>query len=191
MSNSNLCENEKTSELQLIAKSAYRQSSKLKRFLRKYERDESRIDDIIQEAFLEAIRCVDSFHGDSLENWFFGIAANIARAHVAKRTRESSVMVYFDHDIGDIVEYTDDARHLPTYANADPFSKVHFKRLTLLILKEVDELPDKLKAVFVLACDQDYSYCEIACLTGIPVGTVRSRIHRARDIVRHKVLFAE
>lgn len=168
-----------------IARDSRSDSSKLKRFLRRYERSPSELDDIIQDALLEATRCADRFMARStVETWFFGIAANVARNHVArcsKRNRQTESLDAPPHTLdGESV-------HCPRDPSADVSLQVAYRQLAGIVDVTLSGLSPDLRGTFDLACLQEEPYREVADQLAIPIGTVRSRINRVRTLLRSRL----
>ncbi|MBO9688735.1 sigma-70 family RNA polymerase sigma factor [Roseateles chitosanitabidus] len=168
-----------------IARDSRSDSSKLKRFLRRYERSSSELDDIIQDAMVEATRCADRFQArSSVETWFFGIAANIARNHVARCARRNSQMESLDESpaLMDV-----DSAYRPAGANRDVSQQVIYRQLADIVDLALSDLSPELRVTFDLACLQEESYRDVADIQSIPIGTVRSRVNRVRTMLRSRL----
>lgn len=168
-----------------IAHEARSDSSKLKRFLRRYERSPSELDDIIQDAMLEATRCADRFQGRStVETWFFGIAANVARNHVARCAKRNRQMESLDD-----APHTRDGEsvHHSRDRSKDVSQQVAYRQLAGIVDVTLSGLSPDLRCTFDLACLQEESYREVAALQAIPIGTVRSRVNRVRTLLRARL----
>jgi RNA polymerase sigma factor (sigma-70 family) len=170
-----------------IARSWQASSGKLKRFLARYEHNEADVEDIVQDALLEAVRCVDRFEGkSSMETWIFGIAINVARHHVAAATQRSRVMTSADA----LTEHSPDALDAlcGTSQCDEPSNRTQSLQFVERLAKVVKAMPEELQRTFELLCVQECSYLEAADAMGIPVGTVRSRLHRLRGLLRSSMM---
>lgn len=168
-----------------IARDSRSDSSKLKRFLRRYERSPGELDDIIQDAMLEATRCADRFQArSSVETWFFGIAANVARNHVARCSKRKGQMESLDES-----PHMMDAEsvHRPRDATMDVSQQVEYRQLAGIVDVTLSGLSPDLRYTFDLACLQEESYRDVAEIQSIPVGTVRSRVNRVRTLLRSRL----
>ena len=140
--------------------------------------DHAECQDIAQDAFIKAYRAINGFRGDSqFYTWLYRIAANTAKNHLASRARKSP---------GYTVD-VDDAQHfegesgLKEYANPENLLLTDEIRQT--IFTAIEKLPDDLKSAITLREIDGLSYEEIAQVMDCPIGTVRSRIFRARDVI--------
>ena len=141
----------------------------------------SEIEDVTQEAFIKAFRALPKFRGDSaFYTWLYRIAANAAKNYlVAKGRRPSS-----DADIDD-AEFYEDGGALRDTEN--PENSLFGHELAKVVSETLDSLPVELKRALSLREFEGLSYEEIAEVMDCPVGTVRSRIFRARDAIDVKV----
>lgn len=122
----------------------------------------------MQASYLEALGNLHKFRGDSkLETWLFGIANNLVSNHLRKLYRKPVELEIdeYNHQLS-----TDD----------DPATLSESQNFLRLTLEAFDELPMEMQAVLRLAVIFDMEYKEIAAHLGIPIGTVRSRLARAR-----------
>ncbi|MFI4955887.1 MAG: RNA polymerase sigma factor RpoE [Gammaproteobacteria bacterium] len=133
--------------------------------------------DIVQETFLRAFRAIDDFRGDSaFFSWLFRIAQNTAKNHLIARTRRPP-----DSDIDASVA---------EFVSTSPFQELSTPEHLLLrdeieqqIFRTIESLPEELREVIVLREIEGLSYDDIALKVKCPIGTVRSRLFRAREIV--------
>lgn len=168
-----------------IARESRSDSSKLKRFLRRYERSPGELDDIIQDAMLEATRCADRFQARStVETWFFGIAANVARNHVARCAKRSSQMESLDESPHMM---DSESVHRPRDSSMDVSQQVAYRQLAGIVDLALSGLSADLRGTFDLACLQEESYRDVAEIQAIPIGTVRSRVNRVRTLLRSRL----
>lgn len=168
-----------------IARESRSDSSKLKRFLRRYERSPGELDDIIQDAMLEATRCADRYQArSSVETWFFGIAANVARNHVARCSKRSSQMESLDESPHMM---DGESAHRPRDGNGDVSRQVAYRQLAGIVDSALSGLSPDLRGTFDLACLQEESYRDVAEIQCIPIGTVRSRVNRVRTLLRSRL----
>jgi RNA polymerase sigma factor (sigma-70 family) len=170
-----------------VARSWRASSGKLKRFLLRYEHNEADVEDIVQEALLEAVRCVDRFEGkSSMETWIFGIAINVARHHVAAATQRSRIITSVD----DLADHSPDVldAFCETPQCDEPSNRTQSVQFVERLVQNVQAMPKELQTTFELLCVQECSYVEAAEAMGIPVGTVRSRLHRLRGLLRSSMM---
>jgi len=141
-------------------------------------RDPSEAEDVAQEAFVKAYRALGSFRGDSaFYTWLYRIAVNTARNTMAARQRRP---LAYEADLGEGEHSTVEARmrHSDT-----PEATVLSDEIHRTVNRTVEELPEDLRTAIVLREVEGLSYEEIAEAMDCPVGTVRSRIFRAREAI--------
>lgn len=155
---------------------------KILNLIMRYVKDPSEAMDVAQEAFIKAYRAVPSFRGDSaFYTWIYRIAINTAKNHlVAARRRPASL----DFDLSDSEAFE------PFAALRDIDSPEHLAltdEIGEVINQAVEDLPDELRTAILLREIEGMSYEEIAQTMDCPVGTVRSRIFRAREAIDKKL----
>ena len=135
--------------------------------------------DVLQDTFVKAYRSLNTFRGESaFYTWLYRIAVNTAKNHIAARAKESK----------DISVDDKGASELPVLQDLSaPEDEVRAEELQRAILHSIEELPDDLKHALTLRELEGMSYDEIALAMGCPIGTVRSRIFRARDHVVQEI----
>lgn len=133
--------------------------------------------DIVQETFLRAYRAIDDFRGDSaFFSWLFRIAQNTAKNHLAAKTRRPP-----DSDIdASVAEFVSSTAF---HELGTPESLLLRDEIEAQIFRTIDMLPAELREVFLLREMEGLAYDEIALRVGCPIGTVRSRLFRAREII--------
>ncbi len=140
--------------------------------------DYAECQDIAQDAFIKAYRAIGSFRGDSqLYPWLYRIAANTAKNHLASRARKSPG---YSVDVDDAEHYEGESR-LKEYAN--PENLLLTEEIKATVFDAIERLPEDLKSAITLREIDGLSYEEIAEVMDCPIGTVRSRIFRARDAI--------
>jgi len=140
--------------------------------------DQAECQDIAQDAFIKAFRAINSFRGDSqFYTWLYRIAANTAKNFLASRARKSPA---YSVDVED-AEHFEGESGLKEYANPENLLLTDEIRAT--IFNAIENLPDDLKSAITLRELDGLSYEEIADVMDCPIGTVRSRIFRARDVI--------
>ena len=139
------------------------------------------VEDVTQEAFIKAYRALPKFRGDSaFYTWLYRIAANAAKNHlVARGRRPSSDMALDDSESLEVPGRLRD--------NASPDEVIMGHQLESLISATIEGLPAELRAALTLREFEGLSYEEIAEILECPIGTVRSRIFRAREAIDSKV----
>jgi RNA polymerase sigma-70 factor, ECF subfamily len=140
--------------------------------------DAAEAQDVAQEAFLKAYRALPSFRGDSaFYTWLYRIAINTAKnALVSNRRRP----VDFDLDLQDPEQYD---RHARLKDVDTPEGVLLTEEIRLVVERAMEQLPEDLRTAIVLREIEGLSYEEIAEAMDCPVGTVRSRIFRAREAI--------
>ncbi len=140
--------------------------------------DHAECQDIAQDAFIKAYRAINGFRGDSqFYTWLYRIAANTAKNHLASRARKSPG---YTVDIEDAQHFEGESG-LKEYANPENLLLTDEIRQTIFTV--IEKLPDDLKSAITLREIDGLSYEEIADVMDCPIGTVRSRIFRARDVI--------
>lgn len=148
----------------------------------RYVRDADEVRDVAQEAFIKAYRAIPRFRGDSqFYTWLYRIAINTAKNHLVSRSRRPPSS---DVDIED-ADYRDDADMLRD--SEDPESALARDQLQSTIHDALSQLPDDLRSALTLREFDGLSYEQIAEILECPVGTVRSRIFRAREFVDKRI----
>jgi RNA polymerase sigma factor (sigma-70 family) len=134
-------------------------------------------DDAVQECYLRALRYFDTFRGTEIKPWLFAILRNVCRGEFARRSRATLAM-------DDTTDDTEDAVPLWQEEQASPETEMLHQRDTEAIRRLVAELPDPFREAIVLREVNELSYSEIADVVGVPIGTVMSRLARARSMLR-------
>jgi RNA polymerase sigma-70 factor (ECF subfamily) len=144
--------------------------------------DAAEAEDVAQEAFLKAYRALASFRGDSaFYTWLYRIAINTAKnALVSSRRRP----VDFDLDLQDPEQYD---RHAKLKEADTPEGVLLTEEIRTVVERAMEQLPEDLRTAIVLRELEGLSYEEIAEAMDCPVGTVRSRIFRAREAIDKKL----
>jgi RNA polymerase sigma-70 factor, ECF subfamily len=156
---------------------------KLTRLLARMVRDQSEIEDIVQDSFIKAYRAINNFRGDSaFYTWLYRIGINTAKNHLVSLGRRPKAMN--DVEIEDVENFEDgqELRNLET-----PENSMMTKEIVATVNDTIESLPDELKEAISLREMDGLSYEEIAELMQCPIGTVRSRIFRAREAIADKL----
>jgi RNA polymerase sigma-70 factor, ECF subfamily len=156
---------------------------KLTRLLARMVRDQSEIEDIVQDSFIKAYRAINNFRGDSaFYTWLYRIGINTAKNHLVSLGRRPKAMN--DVEIEDVENFEDgqELRNLET-----PENSMMTKEIATTVNDTIESLPDELKEAISLREMDGLSYEEIAELMQCPIGTVRSRIFRAREAIAEKL----
>ncbi len=156
---------------------------KVARLLSRFIRDQSEVEDVTQEALIKAYRALPAFRGDSaFYTWLYRIAVNTAKNHLVARGRRAPTSTEFDAEEAEGFEDAGQLRDMHT-----PESLLQSKQTGETINAAMDALPDDLRSAIVLREIEGLSYEEIAEAMSCPIGTVRSRIFRAREAVAEKL----
>lgn len=140
--------------------------------------DHSECHDVAQEAFIKAYRALGNFRGDSqFYTWLYRIAANTAKNHLASRNRKTPT---YSVDVDDAEHYSGESG-LKDYTN--PENLLLTDELKKTVFTAIENLPEDLKSAITLREIEGLSYEDIADVMDCPIGTVRSRIFRARDAI--------
>ena len=155
---------------------------KILNLISRYVRDADEVQDVAQEAFIKAFRALPRFRGDSaFYTWLYRIAINTAKNHLVARSRRPPST---DVDVED-ADFRDDADMLRE--SEDPESAMARDQLRDVIDQALRDLPDDLRSALTLREFDGLSYEQIAEVLECPVGTVRSRIFRAREFVDQRM----
>jgi RNA polymerase sigma-70 factor, ECF subfamily len=148
----------------------------------RYMRDQSEVLDVTQEAFIKAYRALPGFRGDSaFYTWLYRIAINTAKNYLVSRSRRPP-----DSDI-DVDQGDYQGESLALSDIEGPENRLEADQLEAVVYKAIDDLPEELKIAVTLREFDGLSYEEIAGVMDCPVGTVRSRIFRAREAIEKKI----
>ncbi len=152
---------------------------KLGRLLSRFIRDPAEVEDVAQEAFIKAYRALPSFRGDSaFYTWLYRIGVNTAKNYLVAQGRRAPTSTEFDADEAENFEDGDQLRDINT-----PESLLQSKQVGETVNAAMDALPEELRTAIVLREIEGLTYEEIAETMNCPIGTVRSRIFRAREAV--------
>jgi len=155
---------------------------KIVNLVMRYVRDPETALDISQEAFIKAYRALPRFRGDSaFYTWLYRIAVNTAKNHLAAQRRRPTDI---ELDLQDPDQY---GLHAKLKETDTPEAVSLSDELQEILERAIQALPDDLRTAIVLRELDGMSYEEIAQTMDCPVGTVRSRIFRARDAISKKV----
>ena len=141
-------------------------------------------DDLLQDTFLRAYRYLDGFAGGSLKSWLRRITINLFINHTRTRGRETPVSL---QESTDDVGLTHHVRQALVDDTADPGAQLDALTLDGRLQKALDALPPEYRSVLVLREIDDLSYDQIAQALAVPIGTVRSRLARARTMLRERL----
>ena len=162
----------------LVLKYQHRIAGLISRFIR----DPHEVQDVTQETFIKAYRALAGFRGDSqFYTWLYRIAINTSKNYLLARKRRPP---NGDVDIDEAM-YFEDESALKDIASPD--HQLMRDELMAAVNEAIRQLPDDLRTALTLREYDDLSYEEIAQVMDCPIGTVRSRIFRAREMVDEKI----
>lgn len=148
----------------------------------RYVNNHSDIPDLVQEAFIKAYRALPNFRGDSaFYTWLYRIAINCAKNHIVARGRKPPAT---DIDVED-AEFYDSGDALREHAS--PEKILLTEEIKKVVFDTMEQLPEDLRLAINFRELEGLSYEEISVIMDCPVGTVRSRIFRARDAIEQKI----
>ncbi|SMF35775.1 RNA polymerase, sigma-24 subunit, RpoE [Alteromonadaceae bacterium Bs31] len=151
---------------------------KILAIISRFVKDNAEVQDVAQETFIKAYRALANFRGDSaFYTWIYRIAINTAKNYLVSRGRRPPSS---DVDVDD-AEYYSGGEQLKDFAS--PEGQMMRDQLEEVVHKAIRELPEDLRTAVTLREMEGMSYEEIAEVMGCPVGTVRSRIFRAREAI--------
>lgn len=152
---------------------------RLGRLISRFVRDAAEAEDVTQDAFIKAYRALPAFRGDSaFYTWLYRIGINTAKNHLLALGRRAPTSTHFDSEESEEFE---DASLL--HEVATPENELMSKQVIEVVNSSLQQLPDDLRMALTLREIEGLSYEEIAAVMNCPVGTVRSRIFRAREAV--------
>jgi RNA polymerase sigma-70 factor (ECF subfamily) len=155
---------------------------KITNLISRYIRDPHEVLDVTQEAFIKAYRAMPKFRGDSaFYTWLYRIAINTAKNYLVAQGRRPPS----DDVEAEVAEQMDVGTRLKE--TGTPENHVLTDEISMTVQKAIDDLPEDLRTAIVLRELEGMSYEEIANAMSCPVGTVRSRIFRAREAIDKKL----
>ena len=156
---------------------------KLARLLSRFIRDSTEVEDVTQEAFIKAYRALPTFRGDSaFYTWLYRIGINTAKNYLVALGRRAPTTTTIDSEEAEGFEDGDQLRDLNT-----PEDELASKQVAETVNQTLGELPEELKTAITLREIEGLSYEDIANIMNCPIGTVRSRIFRAREAIASKL----
>lgn len=156
--------------------------SKILSIISRFINDHAEINDVAQDAFIKAYRALPNFRGESaFYTWLYRIAINTAKNYLTAKGRRPPAS---DLDSQEAESY---GVGIALRENASPERLMMRDQLKQVIFSTIDELPDELKTAITLREIEGLSYEDIADSMDCPVGTVRSRIFRAREAIDEQI----
>ena len=152
---------------------------KLARLLSRFIRDASEVEDVTQETFIKAYRALPTFRGDSaFYTWLYRIGINTAKNYLVAVGRRAPTMTGVDNEEAEDIEQGEQLKDLNT-----PENQMISRQVAETVNSTLQELPEELRTAITLREIDGLSYEEIAQIMNCPIGTVRSRIFRAREAI--------
>lgn len=156
---------------------------KLFRLVTRLIHDQAEAEDVVQEAFIKAYRALPNFRGDSaFYTWLYRIGINTAKNHLMVNNRRAPTSTQTDIEEAETFIDADGLRDINT-----PESLMASKQIAATVNSVMLSLPEELRNAITLREIEGLSYDEIAELMMCPIGTVRSRIFRAREAIADKL----
>jgi RNA polymerase sigma-70 factor, ECF subfamily len=156
---------------------------KVERLISRIVRDQAEIEDVTQEAFIKAYRALGNFRGDSaFYTWLYRIAVNTAKNYLISQGRRAPTSTEYDAEEAEGFEDATGLRDIAT-----PDSQLMSKQIGEIVNRTIERLPDELRTAITLREIDGLAYEEIAQIMDCPIGTVRSRIFRAREAVAEQL----
>ena len=155
---------------------------KIVQLVNRFVKDPSEAQDVAQEAFIKAYRALGNFRGDSaFYTWLYRIAINTAKNYLVSRARR-----YSDYEVD--VQDAEQVENAPQLKGMDtPDNVLMNEQIVEAIKSAIEKLPEEMRTAIMLREFEGLSYEEIAQAMECPVGTVRSRIFRAREAIDKKL----
>jgi RNA polymerase sigma-70 factor (ECF subfamily) len=152
---------------------------KLGRLISRFVRDPAEAEDVTQDAFIKAYRALPGFRGESaFYTWLYRIGINTAKNHLLANKRRAPTSTPFDAEESESFEEASLLREVNT-----PENELMSKQIVGVVQASLQQLPEDLRSALTLREIEGLSYEEIAIVMDCPIGTVRSRIFRAREAV--------
>ncbi|MCH8618473.1 RNA polymerase sigma factor RpoE [Undibacterium sp. TS12] len=156
---------------------------KLMRLVSRLVYDHAEAEDVVQEAFIKAYRALPNFRGESaFYTWLYRIGVNTAKNHLVTQGRRTPTSTDADVDEAESFVEADGLRDINT-----PESLLASKQIAETVNSAMSTLPEELRNAITLREIEGLSYDEIAEVMLCPIGTVRSRIFRAREAIAEKL----
>ena len=156
---------------------------KLARLLSRFIRDPAEVEDVTQEAFIKAYRALPAFRGDSaFYTWLYRIGINTAKNYLMAMGRRAPTSTEVEADQAEGFDEGEQLRDINT-----PESVLLSKEIAETVNSTIEKLPEELRTAIQLREIEGMSYEDIARVMDCPIGTVRSRIFRAREAIAEQL----
>lgn len=160
----------------LLRELVIKHSDRLQRFIVKHIGNATEAEDLAQQAFVEAAASYKAFRGESqLSSWLYGIALNLVRNHLSRAPERRHEFV------------SDTVLDVQSSPDPSPEEQVAQNQTMSLLQESISELPDNMREILLLVGMEEISYEEAATMLTVPIGTIRSRLSRARSALREKL----
>ncbi|QOL25587.1 RNA polymerase sigma factor RpoE [Thalassotalea sp. LPB0316] len=157
--------------------------NKVASLVSRYVKNQSDVADVVQEAFIKAYRALPNFRGDSaFYTWLYRIAVNCAKNHIVANSRKPNSPADIDVADAEVYDSSDVLKE-----SASPEKLLLTDEIQEVLFRTIEKLPEDLRVAIKLRELDGLSYEEIAIEMDCPVGTVRSRIFRAREAVEKQI----
>jgi len=156
---------------------------KLTRLLSRFIRDQAEVEDVTQEAFIKAYRALPAFRGDSaFYTWLYRIGINTAKNYLMAMGRRAPTSTEVEAEDAEGYEEGEQLRDINT-----PESVLLSNEIAETVNSTIEQLPEELRQAIQMREIEGMSYEEIAQAMNCPIGTVRSRIFRAREAIAERL----
>ena len=156
---------------------------KLSRLLSRFIRDQAEVEDVTQEAFIKAYRALPAFRGDSaFYTWLYRIGINTAKNYLMAMGRRAPTSTEVDAEDAEGFEEGEQLRDINT-----PESLLLSNEIAETVNSTIEQLPEELRRAIQMRELEGMSYEDIAQAMDCPIGTVRSRIFRAREAIAERL----
>jgi RNA polymerase sigma-70 factor (ECF subfamily) len=156
---------------------------KLSRLLSRFIRDQGEVEDVTQEAFIKAYRALPAFRGDSaFYTWLYRIGINTAKNYLMAMGRRAPTSTEVEAEDAEGFEEGEQLRDINT-----PESVLLTKEIAETVNSTIEQLPEELRRAIQMREIEGMSYEDIAQAMDCPIGTVRSRIFRAREAIAEQL----
>ncbi|HEX7221510.1 MAG TPA: RNA polymerase sigma factor RpoE [Burkholderiales bacterium] len=156
---------------------------KLARLLSRFIRDPAEVEDVTQEAFIKAYRALPAFRGDSaFYTWLYRIGINTAKNYLMAMGRRAPTSTEVEAEEAEGFEEGEQLRDINT-----PESMLLSSEIASTVNATIEQLPEELRTAIQMREIEGMSYEDIAKAMDCPIGTVRSRIFRAREAIAEQL----
>jgi RNA polymerase sigma-70 factor (ECF subfamily) len=156
---------------------------KLARLLSRFIRDPAEVEDVTQEAFIKAYRALPAFRGDSaFYTWLYRIGINTAKNYLMAMGRRAPTSTEVEAEEAEGFEEGEQLRDINT-----PESLLLSSEIAQTVNRTIEQLPEELRTAIQMREIEGMSYEDIAKAMDCPIGTVRSRIFRAREAIAEQL----